>query len=74
MTSFYIYETQYEHPRTCEVCEKGIDEGYLQEDSGYTFCTTECVIKLYGIKDSVEMTREGSLFYTDWYDDMEALK
>lgn len=70
-TSFYVLETRVEHVRTCHVCEKGMNQGYLHEQSGSTFCTGKCAAEVFGVKPLIKMMKDEELFWTEWYDDLE---
>lgn len=68
--SFYIYETHQEkHARTCGTCKRGMDQGYLFEETGETFCDALCASR--GLRGSLKLVHEGRLFWTDWHDEVE---
>lgn len=71
ITSFYVYETHFQNPRSCDVCGKGMAEGYLHEETSNAFCSTACIAQMHGIKGTAEMIKNGTLFYTEWYDEVE---
>lgn len=69
--SFYIYETQHnESARKCKSCGRGMDEGYLHEESGNTYCTRDCLDKRLTQTEQDAMTID-ELFWTDWHDELE---
>lgn len=70
-TSFYVYETKVEYARTCDICRKGINQGYLHEHSGSTFCTGRCASEVFGVKSLIKMMKDEELFWTDWYYEVE---
>ena len=73
--------TQYYYPRTCQVCDKGMEEGYMVYDS-YTVCSEQCLIDggyvencktkeevlEFLVKEEEELHCDGNTFWTDWYD------
>lgn len=71
ITSFYVFEKDYENPRNCDVCSKGMAEGYLNEENPTAYCSTDCLSKAYGKKAAASMIREGLAFYTEWYDEIK---
>jgi len=58
--------TQYYYPRTCEVCNKGMEDGYMVYDS-YTVCSEQCLID-GGYVENCKTIDEDQIFWTDWYD------
>ena len=58
--------TQYYYPRTCQVCDKGMEEGYMVYDS-YTVCSEQCLID-GGYVENCKTIDEDQIFWTDWYD------
>lgn len=69
-TSFYVYETKIEHARTCEVCTKGMSEGFLHETSGGTYCSKACLGEVFSEK-AIARYGLGEIFWTDWYYEVE---
>lgn len=59
--------------RVCSVCGGLMEEGWLDEDSGDTYCSEECVKKANGWSDedfnewSRNWTDCDPLFWTQWY-------
>lgn len=78
--SFYVYETQTipnepqanadESARTCIKCGWGMDEGFLHELSGSTYCSVACLDNDISLAQQEGMTLD-DLFWTDWHDEME---
>ncbi|GKV70250.1 hypothetical protein NCCP2716_27480 [Sporosarcina sp. NCCP-2716] len=56
--------------RTCIVCEKQMDDGFLHEPSGLTFCEEKCVNEKYSREDQEDMIPD-ELFWTKWHDEAE---
>lgn len=70
-TSFYVYETQMKPIRKCGVCNRRMDEGFIEEETGRLWCDELCLRTDY---DSIEQRQAhdvGSLFWTTWYDELE---
>ena len=73
--------TQYYYPRTCQVCDKGMEVGYMVYAS-YTVCSEQCLIDggyvencktkeevlEFLVKEEEELHCDGNTFWTDWYD------
>lgn len=72
-TSFYVYETQYKHARTCEMCNHGMSEGFLNERTGDTFHSEDCAMEFYEVDAHglIDMVADEELFWTSWYDEIE---
>ncbi|WP_342538482.1 hypothetical protein MKY15_20780 [Sporosarcina sp. FSL K6-1540] len=71
--SFYVYETQTipnESARTCIKCGWGMDEGFLHEPSGSTYCSVACLDNDISLAQQEEMTLD-DLFWTDWHNEVE---
>ena len=61
-------------PRVCTTCEKGMDEGYLDEGAGEYFCSEECLYVDGYTPEQYEKDYDdgnGFIFWTDWYDEAE---
>lgn len=67
--SFYIYEKRKSPSRTCTECGWATDEGYLHEDSGNTYCTTDCLNKAF-TQEEQDVLSLDELFWTEWHDEM----
>lgn len=82
MESFYVYETQTipnelqtnvdESARTCTSCGDCMDEGYLHEPSGSTYCCVACLDNDISVAEQLDMTTD-DLFWTSWHDEVEGL-
>lgn len=72
--SFYVYETQEKHARTCEKCHKGMNEGYLLEPTSETYCSIVCIQRKFRLRDYVALMNTDYLFWTTWYDEVEELE
>lgn len=55
--------------RTCTECGWEMDEGYLHEDSGSTYCQTFCLNQAFTEKELGAMSID-ELFWTDWHDEV----
>lgn len=53
--------------RICKGCGWKMDEGYLHESSGETYCSKKCLDKLFTQEELDAMTID-ELFHTTWYD------
>lgn len=60
-----------EHVRTCECCDRGMNEGYLHEEVGATYCSTDCLLKVFEMVVAKSLLDEKEIFYTNWYDEVE---
>lgn len=58
--------------RTCTECGWEMSEGYYHEDSGSTYCTTDCLNKAFTQKEQSAMSID-ELFWTDWHYEVEGL-
>lgn len=58
-----------QYPRKCDKCNKGMYEGFINEDTYEYFCSIECLKDTYTEEESDMMLYEGSMYYTDWSDD-----
>lgn len=70
-TSFYVYEKPFKYARTCEYCKRGMNEGYLHEDTSMTFCMVYCAIRIFGQDAAASGLLRGEIFWTDWHDEAE---
>lgn len=52
--------------RRCSVCGGFMQDGYLCEDDGYTYCSDECLHKEVSEEDYDRLYDEGFMYYTDW--------
>ncbi|BAQ11335.1 hypothetical protein OXB_2864 [Bacillus sp. OxB-1] len=52
--------------RTCSQCGWEMSEGFLHEDSGNTYCTTDCLNKEFSAVEREAMSVD-ELFWTDWH-------
>lgn len=74
--SFYVYETQHKpvkYARTCDKCGKGMNEGYLHDTCDDTYCTSDCLFDAIGLGIASELLESGVVFWTTWYDEVEAM-
>lgn len=55
--------------RRCKGCGWKMDEGYLHEASGETYCSKICLDKLFKQEDQDAMTID-ELFWTTWHDEV----
>ena len=69
-TSFYVLETRVEHAHTCDICRKGMNEGYLHEQSGGTYCSKGCLTEEFTEK-AIARFGLGEIFWTEWHDEVE---
>lgn len=69
---FYIYETQFKSKpeRKCIECEALMFEGYIEEESGRTWCDDPCLRKVFTEQEQEEAYNEegGGLYWTVWHD------
>ncbi len=70
--SFYVYETQAEikPSRTCDECNAPMIVGYLDDISGDTYCSSDCLDKAIPGPEQAELLINGILFWTTWYDEV----
>lgn len=67
-TDFYVLEKQFKHARSCDVCNEGMSEGYLDENSGETYCSYECLSKNNLQLEQLDYEISiGAIFWTDWH-------
>ena len=63
------------YSRKCDVCNKGIEEGYLIQGHSYA-CSKECLNKMdnYSYAQYLQDYKEDSdnTYYTDWEQDWES--
>lgn len=64
--SFYVWETRFKHARNCDFCSNGINDGYLHEETGLTFCSFYCSTKHFGQADAIKLKISGNMFWTEW--------
>lgn len=56
--------------RTCTTCNELMDEGYLAEEIGETYCSKECLFVDGYTPEQYDLDyAEGSIFYTEWEED-----
>lgn len=68
--SFYVFETRAKRQRKCIECDKPMIEGYIEEDTGRTWCTTSCLRKVFTEQEQEEAYIEegGGLYWTAWHE------
>lgn len=62
-----------EHVRTCQYCGRGMNEGYLYEESGATYCSETCLLKIFEMVTAKALLDGGKIFHTTWYGEVEAM-
>jgi hypothetical protein len=59
---------QKQFARKCDNCNKGMNEGYLVNDSEY-YCSDECLHTKHTEKEYKELYEDDNAYYTEWSDD-----
>lgn len=59
---------QKQFARKCTKCNKGMDAGYVINDTEY-YCSDECLYSVHSEDEYEDLYTEGSAYYTEWSED-----
>lgn len=59
----------YDYARVCDICEKGMNEGYVVNNGDEYYCSDTCVQKQYTKQQWNQLYKKDIGYWTTWGDD-----